>query len=605
MKKIIPIIIFIVFSNNVYAQLDTNAPWPMFQQNNKHTGSTNENIVSVQKNPIVKWSFITGDGIGSSPAIGSDGTIYVGSFDNKVYAINPNGTEKWSFITGGDIRSSPAIGADGTIYVGSRDNKLYAITNGAEKWSFVTDGRVDSSPAIGADGTIYVGKIGAAPGTNGDQLLAINPNGTEKWSIDFGFSGYFESNTAIGNDGLIYININNGFFYAITTNSVAQWSNSIPCSRAAPTIGNDNTVYFGDCAGQFQAIKNGLIKWSINISPGWVYSSSALDLNGTIYVGASSGDNTLYAIIQNNEPELLWSGNQGFITNGVEPDNHYTGLNFNFQIKYVDMDNDNPITNQIWIDTNNNGNYENNEKFEMYLKSGSNYSNGVIYSNILRIHHSGDGIINYRFYFTDKYGYTPLNTNSPFTNHSFTVYTNEPFTVKTNYTTSGEIGNIITISGSNYGTNQGISSLKIGSCQFVISNWSDTNIVAKIPACAVSGDLILTIYDFPKNLGHFEIVTEEKGLLADNLDNVIAGPIPIKIGDGQLFRFEKLTSKATIKVYTFLGELVQTLEEIDGDGKCEWNLKNKDGELIGKGVYICEISNDKGERKFIKIAVIK
>ena len=35
----------------------------------------------------VLWEFETGDGVVSSPAIGSDGTVYVGSYDSKVYAI--------------------------------------------------------------------------------------------------------------------------------------------------------------------------------------------------------------------------------------------------------------------------------------------------------------------------------------------------------------------------------------------------------------------------------------------------------------------------------------------------------------------------------------
>ncbi len=38
------------------------------------------------------------------------------------------GTVLWEFETGGAIVfSSPAIGSDGTIYVGSHDKKLYAI----------------------------------------------------------------------------------------------------------------------------------------------------------------------------------------------------------------------------------------------------------------------------------------------------------------------------------------------------------------------------------------------------------------------------------------------------------------------------------------------
>ncbi|MBM3242358.1 choice-of-anchor D domain-containing protein, partial [Candidatus Poribacteria bacterium] len=65
--------------------------------------------------------------VNSSPAIGSDETIYVGSLDNYLYAINPDGTPKWKFSTGGDVDSSPAIGSDGTIYVGSGDYHLYAL----------------------------------------------------------------------------------------------------------------------------------------------------------------------------------------------------------------------------------------------------------------------------------------------------------------------------------------------------------------------------------------------------------------------------------------------------------------------------------------------
>ena len=41
-----------------------------------------------KKPGTVLWEFETGGAIGlSSPAIGSDGTVYVGSFDNKLYAI--------------------------------------------------------------------------------------------------------------------------------------------------------------------------------------------------------------------------------------------------------------------------------------------------------------------------------------------------------------------------------------------------------------------------------------------------------------------------------------------------------------------------------------
>ena len=37
------------------------------------------------------------------------------------------GTPIWEFETGADAFSSPAIGSDGTVYGGSRDKKLYAF----------------------------------------------------------------------------------------------------------------------------------------------------------------------------------------------------------------------------------------------------------------------------------------------------------------------------------------------------------------------------------------------------------------------------------------------------------------------------------------------
>ena len=82
-----------------------------------------------KKPGTVLWEFETGNEVVSSPAIGSDGTVYVGSKDNKLYALNgKSGLKLWEFKTGGAIGdSSPAIGPDGTVYVGSGDNNLYAI----------------------------------------------------------------------------------------------------------------------------------------------------------------------------------------------------------------------------------------------------------------------------------------------------------------------------------------------------------------------------------------------------------------------------------------------------------------------------------------------
>ena len=93
---------------------------------------TNQDSKAKVRAPI--WEFETGGDVYSSPAIGSDGTVYFGSLDNKLYALNgKTGIKLWEFETGGWVRSSPAIGSDGTVYVGSLDNKLYAINGKSGK----------------------------------------------------------------------------------------------------------------------------------------------------------------------------------------------------------------------------------------------------------------------------------------------------------------------------------------------------------------------------------------------------------------------------------------------------------------------------------------
>ena len=85
-----------------------------------------------------------------SPAIGSDGTVYVGSDDKKLYAINPkSGVKLWEFKTGDGVNPSPAIGSDGTVYVGSYKS-LYAINGktGVKLWEFESLIFVRSSPSI-------------------------------------------------------------------------------------------------------------------------------------------------------------------------------------------------------------------------------------------------------------------------------------------------------------------------------------------------------------------------------------------------------------------------------------------------------------------------
>ena len=164
------------------AQL-ASSPWPMFHHDLNHTG------LSPYYGPntaTVKWTFYTGGGRGifSSATIAPDETIYIGTSGwhwftrSRLYAINPDGTEKWHWSPPlysyhglvDFIDSTPAVASDGTIYIGCWNRCLYALyPNGTEKWEFYDSkwkksrGFVLTSPAIAPDGTIYVGNNNGKP----------------------------------------------------------------------------------------------------------------------------------------------------------------------------------------------------------------------------------------------------------------------------------------------------------------------------------------------------------------------------------------------------------------------------------------------------------
>ena len=207
-------------------------------------------LYAINPDSTLKWSYTTGGDIYSSPAVASDGTIYVGCADGYLYAINPDSTLKWKYQTGGKIISSPAIGSDGTIYVGSNDKKLHAINpDSTFKWSYLTGNYVESSPAIGSDGTIYVG-------SNDDHLHAIKPDGSFKWKYDTG--GNVKSSPAIDNvRGVIYVGNNAGKICAIDTGGGFKWetplSGQVDYSSPAVAYPN-NIVYIGTTSGCFYVI---------------------------------------------------------------------------------------------------------------------------------------------------------------------------------------------------------------------------------------------------------------------------------------------------------------------------------------------------------------
>jgi outer membrane protein assembly factor BamB len=260
--------------NNTTDTNSTDSSWSQYQQNTNHTGQSDS--VGPQTN-TTEW-FTTG---------------------------NPNSLTQ---------NSNLAVDNDGTVYYGIRNvNYFYAMySNGTLKWQIPTSKAI-FGVAIGPDGTIYGG---SSSGSTPYYLYAFNPNGTIKWIYTFSTSARNIRGLTVVNN-TIYTTSDDGTFYAIIDNgnNATQLWNYTTGSRvdAAPAVGSDGTIYFGNYNGDVYALNpNGTLKWKYTVG-GQIQSGISISSNGTLYVGSPNG--YLYALTDNgNNATQLWNYTTGSIT---------------------------------------------------------------------------------------------------------------------------------------------------------------------------------------------------------------------------------------------------------------------------------------------------
>lgn len=230
-----------------------------------------------------QWVFTAPKEMSSSPAIADDGTILVGCRDHHLYAVSAAGQKQWSFKTGGWVDASPAIGVDGTVYCGSWDGNFYALTpDGRKKWAFATSGPVLSSAAIDLTGTIY---FGARDG----RLHALNPDGTKRW--DFPTRGRIISSPAIAANGDILVTSVAGKLFAMNREGQLRWSlQTGGITASSPVIGEDGTIFLGVNQTYTAVSAEGKLKWQGFMDPrgyppmDWVRSTPAAIGKGNVVV---------------------------------------------------------------------------------------------------------------------------------------------------------------------------------------------------------------------------------------------------------------------------------------------------------------------------------
>ncbi len=209
-------------------------------------------------NPI--WDYTGGGGLWSHVALDQDGHVYIsGSF--AYVKIDPaDGTQEWLLETTGQP-GAPAIGPDGTSYLHVTPNTLLAINpDGSEKWNLPLTGmqyvQPAPSPAIGVDGTVYV-----VSKENGDPaLVAVSVSGGELWRVaePGGFDAF---SPVIDGDGTVIFPVQGTDLIALSSSDGAErWRIDLGGGDyvvASPAIGEDGTLYVKSNKGYLIALGEG------------------------------------------------------------------------------------------------------------------------------------------------------------------------------------------------------------------------------------------------------------------------------------------------------------------------------------------------------------
>ena len=154
---------------------------PLVTQTMIYQPSADGSIYAVDMTGNKVWVQETGGPLWAQPSTLPDcGCIYVASMDHTVYSFDAStGGLIWQTPDlGGALIGSPAVSTDGSLYVGTFAKEMIALdtTDGTVKWRYTTQDRVWSEPALAND-VLYFGDLSG-------YFYAVNAkDGTALWRI--------------------------------------------------------------------------------------------------------------------------------------------------------------------------------------------------------------------------------------------------------------------------------------------------------------------------------------------------------------------------------------------------------------------------------------
>ena len=248
----------------------------------------------------------------TSPVLASTETRERGAASLSAEGSLPYPSGQWSMFMNGPLRRgrTPIVGAqtsnlawristqtngggtaiarDGTVYQGTDLGQLLAINpDGTKKWTVSDAYRVSSNPAILLDGRVaYVDE--------GGTLYVVNADGSPSWRFRTGtVTSGLDSSPAVGADGTVYTAVDQTV-YAFHPDGSFRWVYNTGMDITGPVAVKPNGVVYVP-AGHLLALNAiGGLLWDWTPPNLFVAGAPAIGPDGTIYVNSYSP--TLYAV---------------------------------------------------------------------------------------------------------------------------------------------------------------------------------------------------------------------------------------------------------------------------------------------------------------------
>ena len=210
--------------------------------------------------------------------------------------VGPRSAEvRWTFTAQSRITAQAVVDASGNVYVGSHDGHLYALSpHGQLRWKRFLSGPVYSTALVEGD-SIYVG-------SDADSFFKLRASDGEiLFRIAVGDDA--DSGVTRAPDGTIHFAAGK-HLYAIDADGEVKWRfEAREKIYSTPAVDADGTVYVGSQDDHLYAVAaDGRMRWSYETRDD-VDGSPVIGDDGTIYFG--SDDRHVYAV--SRDGALRWS----------------------------------------------------------------------------------------------------------------------------------------------------------------------------------------------------------------------------------------------------------------------------------------------------------